>query len=178
MWTEAAIAQELEGKFFDIDGNDRNAFLRQRKQDAQLRAIKSDAARERLREKFAALAAAHEQATAPTGGLDASNIIRAVAKVHDVAIRDIKGGARFRNVIAARHHCCVLMRDMLGMSYPAIAAAVGVSDHSTVIHACTTWASRGHVFHIEDARAREMLLVQTNSAMTADSGGAADLRQS
>lgn len=178
MWNETAIARELDGKFYLIDGTDRNALSRQRAQDAQLRAIKNDVARAKLREKFADIASFHEQATAPTGTLDAANIVRAVAKAHDVSVRDIKGGARFREVIAARHHACSLMRELLGMSYPAIAAAVGLRDHSTSIHACTTWAKRGHVFDREDAKARKLLSNQPNSATMADSGGAAELRQS
>jgi hypothetical protein len=49
------------------------------------------------------------------------------------------------------------MRELTGKSFKAIASAVGIVDHSTAHHAVKTWVQRGHVYAVEDRKAREML---------------------
>lgn len=148
-WTEAAIAAALEGRFFLTDGRDKNAI--DAKLEAELLAdklrVKQEIANRRL----------VEAKIAAQPGMTAGNIIAAVAFAHRIGVADLTGGRRSRHIAHARQHACALMRELAGLPFQAIAAAVGIVDHSTAHHNVKTWAQRGHVYAIEDKRAREML---------------------
>ena len=148
-WTETAIAKALEGSFYLIDGTDKN------KVDAQL-AAERQADKMRQRQEVAAQHTVRQR-IAEHKGITADAIILAVAHAHGVPPADLVGKSRSKHIITARHHACALMRELTGMPFTAIAAAVGIVDHSTAHHAVKTWAQRGHVYAIEDKRAREML---------------------
>ena len=64
------------------------------------------------------------------------NILRDVADLHQVTVADIRGGRRFRDIVAARHAAIWVLRQIQpGLSEQRIAEAVGLSDHSTVVYA-------------------------------------------
>lgn len=60
-------------------------------------------------------------------------IIEAVAEEFGVPRAEILGDRRVARVIAARHACCWLARNLTPMSYPAIARHMR-RDHTTVMH--------------------------------------------
>jgi chromosomal replication initiation ATPase DnaA len=151
-WTEAAIAAHLEGKFFRVDGKDKNEVDARRQREADL--AKAEAA---LQAQTAAKVAREVR---KAGAFTSASIIAAVACAHRIGAADLVSKSRRWNIIHARQHACALMREFTGLSFQDIAAAVNLVDHSTVHHACTTWKQRGHVYAVEDKRAREMLGVQ------------------
>ena len=54
----------------------------------------------------------------------------------DIAIEDIIGPCRKKNLTEPRQIIMFLMRDELKLSYPVIGQELGGRDHTTVIHAC------------------------------------------
>lgn len=146
-WTEEAIAAALEGKFFRVDGTDRNEEERER-------ALRRAAMVERVKQYNAARAA---KALKKSNAFTPERIIHAVSIAHDVPAADIVSKARFRHIIIARHHAIALIRELTGMSMPDIADAVNLEDHSTVSHACATWKKRGAPFEQQDITARRLL---------------------
>lgn len=152
MWTEAAIAAHLEGRFYLIDGTDKNAI------DAKLEAQRQ-ADKIRARQELAALTRIEQlvQASDERTTLPPDAIITAVAHAHRVGIEDLKSTARRTHLVHARQHACALLREFTTLSYPAIGRLIGGRDHATVVHGVQRWTQRGHVYAVEDKRAREML---------------------
>lgn len=71
-------------------------------------------------------------------------IIKSVAAEYHVATQAIRSTTRSQPIARARQVCMYVMRETLGLSYPAIGRAF-VRDHSTVIHACRSVVRRlGH----------------------------------
>ncbi len=64
------------------------------------------------------------------------NIIKMVSEYFDIAIEDIIGPCRKKNLTEPRQIIMFLMRDELKLSYPVIGQELGGRDHTTVIHAC------------------------------------------
>lgn len=148
-WTEAAIAAALEGRFYGLNGKCRNE---EREREKRERREAASSVRVQASEQV-------QQVIRRAGTHTARAIIAAVAHAHRLGVADLVGGGKSRrkHIIHARQHACFLMRELTGLSFQQIADAVGLVDHSTVHHSCVTWARRGHVYAIEDKRAREML---------------------
>jgi chromosomal replication initiation ATPase DnaA len=150
-WTESAIAAALDGKFFRVDGKDKNEIAARIAAEREQDKAAAQAATSEMRRKIA------EARIAAQGGITAEGIITAVAFAHRVGVPDITGGSRRMHISHARQHAMALMRELTGMSFNAIAAAVGIVDHSTAHHGVKTWVHRGHVYAIEDRKVRQML---------------------
>lgn len=149
-WTEAAIAAALEGHYYGIDGkcrNDERKAAEQQREEARRRAETIRAMRQQQA----------QQVIVEAGDRSPSAIIAAVAHAHNLGVSDIISGARFKHIAHARQHACSLMRELTGIPFTRIAASVGIVDHSTAHHAVKTWAARGHLYEVEDRKAREML---------------------
>lgn len=151
-WTEARIAAHLEGRFYLIDGTDKNEvdakIIAQRQAD-KIRERQELAAMTRIEQM---VQAAEEKTTLPPDA-----IITAVASAHRVSPEDITGGSRKPHFVHARQHACALLREFTALSYPAIGRAIGGRDHATVLHGVQRWTQRGHVYANEDKKARQML---------------------
>lgn len=63
-------------------------------------------------------------------------IAGAVALNAGLTFRDLAGPARITRVTSIRHDAMLMVREMTGMSYPAIGALFGHRDHSTAINGC------------------------------------------
>ena len=57
-----------------------------------------------------------------------------VAHMYDFDVEDLDSPSRKQPLARRRQIACWLMRDMLGLSYPQIAAAVNRQDHATAIY--------------------------------------------
>lgn len=68
--------------------------------------------------------------------LTPKNIIKITADYFDVAIEDIIGPCRKKNLAEPRQIIMYIMREELKSSYPVIGQALGGRDHTTVIHSC------------------------------------------
>lgn len=62
-------------------------------------------------------------------------IVETVSSFYGVAVEDLKGKKRTKEIATARQITMFLMRDLLSMSFPMIGKSCGNKDHSTVIHA-------------------------------------------
>lgn len=65
----------------------------------------------------------------------AKQIVFVVEKAFGVGRYTILSGSRVQPISWARFAACRLIRELLDFSYPAIAQYVGVSDHTSIIHA-------------------------------------------
>lgn len=147
IWTEAAIAAELEGRFYGLNGKCRNEE-REKLERAQREA--AEAMRAMRREQA-------QQVIVANGSLTPAAILAAVAHAHNLSVTDVVSRTRFKHISHARQHACALMREFTGLSFQEIASAVRLVDHSTAHHAVKTWKDRGHVYAAEDRKARQML---------------------
>lgn len=148
-WTEAAIAAALGNRFFLIDGTDKHEV------DAKLEAERQ-ADKNCARQELASRSKV-EQVIAAQPGITPDGIITAVAYAHGIGVADLVSKSRRQHIIHARQHACALMRELTGKSFNVIASAVGIVDHSTAHWAVKQWVQRGHVYAVEDRKAREML---------------------
>jgi len=64
-----------------------------------------------------------------------NTILAATSELCGVAIEQITGPSRRRNIVDARQIAMYVTRDMTDLSYPDIGRAFGGRDHTTVIHA-------------------------------------------
>lgn len=65
-----------------------------------------------------------------------AQIIAAFAEVTHVPIREIVSRQRSRSILKARHQAWYAARVLTGASYPEIAKAFGLKDHTSVMRAC------------------------------------------
>jgi len=72
----------------------------------------------------------------------ATIIAQEVARATGVSITEILSGRRDARTVVARHMCAVLMRDVTPWGTPAIARALKLYDHTTILHALKTWPIR------------------------------------
>lgn len=64
------------------------------------------------------------------------DILRDVAELHEVTVREIRGRRRLRKHVAARHAAIWILRQVdATLSEQRIALVVGLTDHTSVIHA-------------------------------------------
>jgi chromosomal replication initiation ATPase DnaA len=146
-WTETAIATALEGRFYLADGTDRNA--KKREEEERIQRQRAELVRQRMKKAVEAVVVKD-----PT---DPSAIIKVVAYAHGVGTEDILSRTRAYHITRARQHACALIRELSRLSYPAIAKIIGLSDHTTVHHACKTWTRHARRYAEADAQARKML---------------------
>jgi len=69
--------------------------------------------------------------------LTPKQIINIVAQFYDVAIVDLTGDCRRRELVVPRQIVMFLIREELKASYPSIGQELGGRDHTTAIHAIT-----------------------------------------
>lgn len=176
MWTEQAIARELEGRFFDIWGNDLNE---EKRRDKEYRAAVRELSAKKLSDAAIQKAAKEEieRQFARNSGITPRAIIAAVAFAHMVSITDVTSSTRWKKAVVARQHAYWLMREIKGFSFPRIAALFD-RDHTTVIHACRMWPKRRHLFVAQQQEVLRQLNFKPHSATTADSGVSAEPRHS
>jgi chromosomal replication initiation ATPase DnaA len=137
MMTEQEIAQALEGKFFLVDGTDKN-------EDARLaaafrtseRAARIDKRRQQMVREAARQKLTRERVKA--GHVTPAIVVAAVAYAHGVPVEDICSSSREQPVVAARKHAYTVMRRRLKKSLPAIGRYMG-RDHATVSHGISSW---------------------------------------
>lgn len=67
---------------------------------------------------------------------NAKHIIEKVADYYDVAVNDILGPKRDKEIVNPRQVAMYLMREELHLSYPKISRELGKKDHTTAIHSC------------------------------------------
>lgn len=182
MWTEAAIARELEGRFFNIEGQDVNEIRRDREREREQTRMDAIQRRAYRRAQAMAIIARKKQVMGRTGS-DA--FVLAVAAAHGIGVEELTSRNRAIHISHARQHACALMRAHTEMSFPQIGRAVGGIDHTSVQHAVKVWNGfRRLDYPRQHAAALEMLGIsesetseyaQPNSATTAVSGDTADL---
>lgn len=73
--------------------------------------------------------------------MTAASVLRIVAAHYGVTVAQLTGPSRVPSIARARMVAYVLMRDGLGMSYPAIGRAMH-RDHSTVLDGCRQVSAR------------------------------------
>jgi chromosomal replication initiator protein len=64
----------------------------------------------------------------------AKAILERVAGYYDLTVADLCGPKRDKDIVGPRQVAMFLMHDIMSLSYPKIAAAVGGRDHTTAIH--------------------------------------------
>lgn len=163
MLMEERLRQHLEGKFFNVSGED--LFEEEREeQRAQWRAraareAKKKAAEEQLKRKVEAQRKAHEallKERSKYAGYTVSMIIEAICHAHQVGGGELVGTSRRKQVVKARQHACVLMISLLKMSNTAAGKVLG-RDHSTVIHACAQWETTKNICTSQIASVNKVL---------------------
>jgi chromosomal replication initiator protein len=75
-------------------------------------------------------------ASAPKDSLTPKKIIEAVSSYFDIAIEDLVGNCRRKELVNPRQIVMYLMREEIKSSYPSIGQELGGKDHTTAIHAC------------------------------------------
>jgi chromosomal replication initiator protein len=63
-------------------------------------------------------------------------IVERVAAAFGVKVKDVLGPCRQRSVLVPRQVAMYLAREVAKLSLPAVGAAFGGRDHTTVLHAC------------------------------------------
>jgi len=71
------------------------------------------------------------------GGVNARDLVKAVAEYFDIALNDLVGQSRRKELVVPRQITMFLMREELESSYPAIGQELGGRDHTTAMHAYT-----------------------------------------
>ena len=70
------------------------------------------------------------------GTITPKKIIQIVSTYFDIAIEDIIGNCRRKELVTPRQIVMFLMREEIKSSYPSIGQELGGRDHTTAIHAC------------------------------------------
>lgn len=83
--------------------------------------------------------AAGPAATADAGGVLVPEgrsrlVVETAARVCGVSVDELRSRSRMRHVCAARQVAMYALRELTGLSYPAIGRAVGGKDHTTAMH--------------------------------------------
>lgn len=61
-------------------------------------------------------------------------VVETAARVCGVSVAELRSRSRMRHVCAARQVAMYALRELTGLSYPAIGRAVGGKDHTTAMH--------------------------------------------
>lgn len=137
---ETKLREYLDGKFFNVDGDDLNemAMLRQEGKKREL-AYQMELRRQAAIRRAARISANDKLADMRDEGLTFEKIIVAVAYAHGIMIDEINSASRSEAHTLARHHVIWLARTLMKLSFPAIGVNIG-RDHSTCQHAFRKWA--------------------------------------
>lgn len=158
MNAEALIARSLEGKFFNVYGQDVNELRRQAERDRQRRCrVPSES--EAHRKRIAAMRQAKQQLMQRRrtgGGFSIRMIIAAVSYAHGVEIADMVGVTRAYPATRARQHAFYLIRTLMNKPFPDIAGHFD-RDHSTVMHGVAIWPKHAAEHHREVEIVQQML---------------------
>lgn len=76
------------------------------------------------------------------GGLIPKQVVATVAQFFDVAVEDLIGTSRKKELVEPRQLAMYLLREELHASFPAIGQELGGRDHTTAMHACTKIAAQ------------------------------------
>lgn len=71
------------------------------------------------------------------GGITPKQVVASVAEFYDVAVEDLVGASRKKELVEPRQIAMFVMREELHSSFPAIGHELGGRDHTTAMHACT-----------------------------------------
>ncbi len=71
----------------------------------------------------------------PSRSINPNAVIKAVAESFEIAIGDLTGASRKRELVGPRQIAMFLLRDMLDLSYPNIGDRMGKRDHTTALYA-------------------------------------------
>jgi chromosomal replication initiator protein len=71
------------------------------------------------------------------GGLTPKQVVAVVAQFFDIALEDLVGTSRKKELVEPRQMAMYLLREELHSSFPAIGHELGGRDHTTAMHACT-----------------------------------------
>jgi len=61
-------------------------------------------------------------------------IVEAIARKHHLSVSNLRGRSRLKHIVAARHEAVLTLRSGTRLSTPQIARAVGLKDHTSVLH--------------------------------------------
>lgn len=71
----------------------------------------------------------------PVRSINPNAVIKAVAESFEIAVVDLIGASRKRELVGPRQIAMYLLRDMLDLSYPNIGTRMGKRDHTTALYA-------------------------------------------
>ncbi len=71
------------------------------------------------------------------GGVTPKQVVSTVAQFFDVAVDDLSGASRKKELVGPRQVAMFLLREELHSSFPAIGHELGDRDHTTAMHAVT-----------------------------------------
>ena len=71
----------------------------------------------------------------PVRSINPNVVIKAVADAFEIAVADLIGASRKRELVGPRQIAMFLLRDMLDLSYPNIGTRMGKRDHTTALYA-------------------------------------------
>lgn len=71
----------------------------------------------------------------PVRSINPNAVIKAVAEAFEIAVPDLIGASRKRELVGPRQIAMYLLRDMLDLSYPNIGDRMGKRDHTTALYA-------------------------------------------
>lgn len=71
------------------------------------------------------------------GGVTPKHVITTVSQFYDIAVEDIVGISRKKELVEPRQIAMYLLREELHASFPAIGHELGGRDHTTAMHACS-----------------------------------------
>lgn len=103
----------------------------------QVRMAASPAHRGRVEQLLAELTGTQSTSPSPVAhpGDHVCAVVEEVGRQFGLTVEQLCGPSRSREVVKGRHVAMYVLRDALGLSYPAIGRALGGRDHTTVLRA-------------------------------------------
>jgi hypothetical protein len=142
---EQRLREYLDGKFFNVEGDDEAEIDAQLKAEDDARYAAAAEAKRiqklRVQEKIEFDKRKREQLRAMRGSISrftSPMIVEAVCYAHCVSGGALMSVSRRRNVVHARQHAIWLMLKLTKKSRVQVGIIFG-RDHSTVIHSCKEW---------------------------------------
>lgn len=125
MWTESAIAQHLDGRFYQLQQKSLGSFT----------VIDLNEVEEEPEPAPVRLVAVQTAKPRPDGSLWLDDIARVVCGVYGITKLEFVSERRAHKLVAARQIFYWIAKRFTSHTFPFIGAWVG-RDHSTVIHGC------------------------------------------
>lgn len=95
-----------------------------------------------LRTRIRAPRSSAPKEPAPDLSTPTARVLAEVAAKHRIGVGDVKAGSRFAEHVVARQEAMHRLRADLGLSTVQIARALGLKDHTTVLHGLRRHAER------------------------------------